>query len=226
MDTAAQQKVAADMMDTAEYRLGDLVGVGGFGRVHRAEHVPTGAMHAVKILARRADVDNAALAREVELLRSCDSAHIVAYFGALEHSDGSLWISMECCEGSVLDVMEATRACLTERQISAVLAAALDGLLFLHRRQIMHRDVKAANILLTSTGQVKLADFGVATRLSSSLSAKHTLVGTAPWLAPEVAVGRSDQLARRAGLPVGVGYGKKADVWSLAITAIELARLS
>lgn len=118
--------------------------------------------------------------------------------------------------------MSATRKCLTERQISAVVAAVLDGLLFLHRRKILHRDIKAANILLTRGGGVKLGDFGVATRLSSSFSARHTLVGTAPWLAPEVVVGTSALLARHVGLPAGCGYGRKADVWSLGITIIEM----
>jgi len=110
------------------------------------------------------------MASEVEVLRTCRSSHVVSYHGAFRHEvSGCLWICMECCEGSVLDVMAATGKCMTERQGAAIAAAACDGLLFLHRRQIMHRDVKAANILLTAAGGVKLADFGVATRLSSSV---------------------------------------------------------
>ena len=71
------------------------------------------------------------------------------------------WIIMECCEGSLLDVMEATRLCLTERQCAAVMASALDGLHYLHERKCIHRDIKAANLLLTREGHLKLADFGV-----------------------------------------------------------------
>ena len=217
------------------FALGEILGKGGFGRVHRAVCTPTGQTVAIKILAPSHDAE--AMATEVEMLRVCRCSHIVAYHGAFRHEpSGMLWICMECCEGSVLDVMTATEQCLTERQCATVMAAALDGLLYLHQRQIMHRDVKAANILLTADGGVKvspptdvapslfrqsdgpafalaqLGDFGVATRLSSSLSARNTLVGTAAWLAPEVAVGSNARLAVAAGFQPGVGYGKKADV--------------
>ena len=83
--------------------------------------------------------------------------------------------------------------------------------------------MQAANLLITRAGGVKLADFGVATRLSSSASARHTIVGTAAWLAPEVAIGMSSLLAKKTGFDVSAGYDKKADIWSLGITAIELA---
>ena len=212
---------ADNTVETALFSIGELLGTGGFGRVHRAVHKDTGAEVAIKMLP--ASTDGISMAKEVELLRACSSDHIVQYHGAALHDkNGELWILMECCEGSILDVMAATKRCLTERQMSAVLAAVLDGLLFLHRRHIMHRDLKAANVLLTRQGAIKLADFGVATRMTSSISARHTLVGTAPWLAPEVVVGTSALLALQAGLPPGVGYGKKADVWSLGITVLEM----
>lgn len=176
---------------------------------------------AIKILSPSKDSEN--IGTEIELLRECDSSHVVAYHGAFHHRrDHCLWIVMECCEGSVLDVMEATGLCLTERQLSAVVAAALDGLYFLHRRQIMHRDVKCGNILLTRAGGVKLSDFGVATRLSSTLSARHTLVGTARWMAPEVCCTIAPHLAQRVMGSAGTGYNKKADIWSLGIAAIEM----
>ena len=206
---------------SAHFKLGELLGEGGFGKVFRATAVASGEPLAVKVLAASSDAH--AIANEVEIMRVCRSSHVVAYHGAFCHkATGHLWIVMEACEGSVLDMMEAQGRTLTERQCAAVTAAILDGLLFLHRRQVCHRDVKAANVLVSAAGGVKLGDFGVATRLSSSLSARYTLVGTAPWLAPEVCVGTSALLARQCGLPAGVGYGKKADVWSLGVTAIEM----
>ncbi len=120
------------------------------------------------------------------MLRECECEHIVRYHGSFAHAE-QLWIMMEYCEGgSLSDVMEASGRCLTEVQISAVIAATVDALFYLHRRQKIHRDVKAGNLLLTSDGYVKLADFGIAATLGHSLERRRTVIGTPFWMAPEV----------------------------------------
>ncbi|MBN3276777.1 TAOK2 kinase, partial [Polyodon spathula] len=115
---------------------------------------------------------------------------------------------MEYCLGSASDLLEVHKKPLQEVEIAAITHGALQGLAYLHSHNMIHRDVKAGNILLTEPGQVKLGDFGSA----SIIAPANSFVGTPYWMAPEVI------LAMDEGQ-----YDGKVDVWSLGITCIELA---
>jgi mitogen-activated protein kinase kinase kinase kinase 3 len=117
-----------------------------------------------------------------------------------------------CGGGSLQDIYHITGG-LNELQIAYVCGETLKGLDYLHNKSLIHRDIKGANILLTSEGHVKLADFGIAAQISATLGKRKSFIGTPYWMAPEVA----------AVDKKGIGYDFKCDIWAVGITAIELA---
>lgn len=154
------------------------------------------------------NIETNSLQQEITIMRNCNSAYIVNFRGSFIKDD-NLWLAMEYCSaGAVLDIMRAMKKNLNESEIRLILRETLKGLHYLHSRKLIHRDIKAGNILLNTKGQCKLADFGVS-RAFDTVNQAQTKIGTPYWMAPELI---------RDGT-----YDIKADIWSLGITAIEMA---
>ncbi|XP_064355568.1 serine/threonine-protein kinase TAO2 isoform X2 [Dromaius novaehollandiae] len=198
--------------DDPEKLFGDLreIGHGSFGAVYFARDMRTNEVVAIKKMSYSGKQSNEKwqdIIKEVKFLQRLRHPNTIEYKGCYlrEHT---AWLAMEYCLGSASDLLEVHKKPLQEVEIAAITHGALQGLAYLHSHNMIHRDVKAGNILLTEPGQVKLGDFGSA----SIVAPANSFVGTPYWMAPEVI------LAMDEGQ-----YDGKADVWSLGITCIELA---
>jgi hypothetical protein len=148
---------------------------------------------------------------EIDIMRNSPHPNIISFIDAYV-TDKELWVIMEYMDGGCLaDILEQfeENLRLTEPQIANICLQTLKGLMFLHSKHRVHRDIKSDNLLLGMSGDVKLADFGYATQLTRERQKRQTVVGTPYWMAPEVIRGNK--------------YDTKIDLWSLGIMLMEMA---
>ncbi|XP_076295362.1 sterile20-like kinase isoform X4 [Lasioglossum baleicum] len=192
------------------------LGDGAFGKVYKAQHKQTQQLAAAKMCALEGEDDLSDFMIEIDILSECKHPNVVelheAYF-----IEGKLWMLIEYCDGGAVDsIMVELQKALTEPQIAYICQYMTKGLAFLHKSKVIHRDLKAGNVLLTMAGGVKIADFGVSAKNKHTLQKHDTFIGTPYWMAPEVVLCETFR---------DNPYDFKVDIWSLGITLIEFAQI-
>ena len=196
------------------------IGHGAFGSVYKAVHNSTKKTYAIKIIDYSKDNNKEnnniinfnyfSIQQETYIMRLVkDSKYIVKYYGSyFSRKSNTLWLILEyCSSGSANDLMFSMNRTFSEVELATIMEMVLQGLALIHKQNLIHRDIKGANILLSEDGYAKLGDFGVGARLSSE-KYRMSKKGSPYWMSPQIAS--------------NLKYDFKTDIWSLGITCIEL----
>jgi serine/threonine-protein kinase len=193
-----------------EYQILDRLGAGGMGEVYRAVHLKLGKVVAIKVLNQRAHSQSylQRFCNEARLQAQLQHPRIVALYDFLEYQ-GQPCIVMEYIDGQTLDERIRIAGVLPTEDALNIFQAIVEGIGYVHEKGIIHRDIKSNNIKITSAGEVKLLDFGIAKDDSSpNLTMTGDVIGTLQYLSPEqIKGGTADE---------------RSDVWALGIIFYEM----
>lgn len=204
---------------TFKWFKGELIGKGTYGRVYLGMNATTGEFLAVKqVEVSRVAGDSerqkemiAALNQEIETMQHLDHENIVQYLGC-ERKEYSMSIFLEYISGGSIGSCLRKHGRFPEPLVRNLTRQILDGLMYLHSEGILHRDLKADNILLDVDGTCKISDFGISKKTDNIYGDDpgNSMQGSVFWMAPEVI------------RPEGQGYSAKIDIWSLGCVVLEM----
>ena len=194
------------------------IGTGGFGEVYKAMHNTTYQIYAIKIIDYTKDCANKnnicfnyhSIQQETSVMRLVsNNDYILKYYGSYYScKSNTIWLILEYCScGSAVDLMLSMDRTLSEVEVATIMEMVLKGLVGIHKINLIHRDIKGSNILLSEDGYAKLGDFGVGIKLTDE-EFRTSKKGSPYWMSPQVVSNEK--------------YDTKTDIWSLGITCVEL----
>ncbi|KAG2736342.1 hypothetical protein G9P44_000432 [Scheffersomyces stipitis] len=211
MQIIAKLKTVVNSKDpTPLFKIIEKAGQGASGAVYLAEMVKENNRKvAIKQMDLNIQPRKELIINEILVMKDSQHKNIVNFLDSYLRGNSDLWVIMEYMEGgSLTEIIENNEFKLSERQIATICFETLKGLQHLHKKHIIHRDIKSDNVLLDAKGNVKITDFGFCAKLTDQRNKRATMVGTPYWMAPEVVKQKE--------------YDEKVDVWSLGIMTIEM----
>lgn len=213
MQIIAKLKTVVNNNDpTPLFKIIEKAGQGASGAVYLAESLNKGDENnkvAIKQMDLNVQPRKELIINEILVMKDSQHKNIVNFLDSYLRGNSDLWVIMEYMEGgSLTEVIENNECKLSEKQIATICLETLKGLQHLHKKHIIHRDIKSDNVLLDAKGNVKITDFGFCAKLTDQRNKRATMVGTPYWMAPEVVKQKE--------------YDEKVDVWSLGIMTIEM----
>lgn len=227
------QHIKPERQPTFKWMRGQLIGKGTFGRVYLGMNTTTGELLAVKQVEVNPKIQNAdpakiremvkALDQEIDTMQHLDHVNIVQYLGC-EKKEYSISIFLEYISGGSVGSCLRKHGKFEESVVSSLTRQTLGGLAYLHSEGILHRDLKADNILLDLDGTCKISDFGISKRSANPYhnDITNSMQGSVFWMAPEVIRAQSQALTSDDGLMSTQGYSAKVDIWSLGCVVLEM----
>ena len=193
------------------YLRGQLLGKGGFAKCFLVTNQETKRNQAAKIITKASLTKSRArqkLISEIKIHKSLHHQHIVNFEHVFEDHE-SVYILLELCTNQTLNELLKRRKRLTELEVQCYVAQIISALKYLHSNRVIHRDLKLGNLFLSEKMEIKIGDFGLATKLEFDGEKKRTICGTPNYIAPEILDGK-------------VGHSYEVDVWSLGVIIYTL----
>ncbi|XP_036418519.1 serine/threonine-protein kinase PLK1 [Colossoma macropomum] len=195
--------ILVDPRSMKRYMRGRFLGKGGFAKCYEITDMDTKEVFAGKVVPKSLLMkphQKEKMSTEIAIHKSLDNPHVVGFHGFFEDDD-FVFVVLEICRRRSLLELHKRRKAVTEPEARYFMRQTIQGVHYLHNNRVIHRDLKLGNLFLNDDMEVKIGDFGLATKIEFDGERKKTLCGTPNYIAPEV-------LCKK-------GHSFEVDVWSL-----------